>query len=380
MTKERGDRLRQRIIERVDELRGEIVETNRWLYDHPELSGEEHESSRYLADRARQHGFQVELGIAGLPTAFRGVRKPDYQGKRVAFLAEYDALPEVGHGCAHNMIGTIGTYAAIALGSVIDGLHGDVALFGTPAEETDGGKIMLLKAGAFSDVSAALMVHPGMYTEVAYGSLACAQLLVEFHGKPAHSAASPWKGVNALDAMIQLFVSLDLLKKQLPLTARCPGVIMEGGKRANMVPEYTKAQFSIRGKDTAEMEMVLGKAVDCARAAALATGCTMNHWLEGENYREMLPDPGLAATYLKNWLALGGEAPSGEIKPHGSLDIGNLSHEFPCLHPAVRITPDDSIAGHSREFAAATLTGFAEEQMLRAIKALALTGANWCGR
>jgi amidohydrolase len=368
------DELQRRIVASVDALRDEIAETNRWLFEHPELSNEEFASSKYLAARAAKHGFEVEMGVAGLPTAFRGVRKPTFRGKRMAYLAEYDALPGVGHGCGHNMIGTIGTYAAIALGSVVDDLPGDVALFGTPAEETDGGKIIMLEAGAFDDVAAAMMVHPGVYTEVAYASLACSSLNVEFHGKTSHSAASPWKGINALDAMIQLFVSIDLLRKQLPLTARCPGVILDGGTRANMVPEYSRGQFSVRGKDVPEMEMVLGKVLECARGAAVATGCRMEHFADGHVYEDMRPDPQLAEWYRENWKLIGGEEPESVTKPHGSLDIGNLSQRFPCLHPSVRITENDSVAGHSRDFAQATQSPLAEEQMLRAIKALALTG------
>ncbi len=364
-----------RIAETVQSLRAEIRETSRWLHAHPELSGEEHESSRYLADRARAHGFEVEMGVAGLPTAFRAVRRGSRPGPRVAFLAEYDALPVVGHGCGHNLIGTVGTYSAIALAAALgDDFPGEIALFGTPEEETDGGKITMLDAGAFDGVAAALMAHPGIHTEVAYSSLACVCPVVEFHGKSAHAGASPWKGFNALDAMIQLFVAVDMLKKQMPLTVRMPGVILHGGERANMVPDYTKAEFSIRGIDRDEAELALGRLVECARAAATATGTRLEWHVQGNRYDEMRPDPRLAGIFRRQWRAAGGEEPATDSKPHGSLDIANLSHRFPCLHPSFRITEDESIGGHTHEFCAATITPFAEEQTLRIIQALAGTG------
>ena len=378
---------RDRILATVDSLRPEIAEANRWLHDHPELSGEERESSGYLAARAAAHGFAVERGVGGLANAFRAVKPGAGPGRRVAYLAEYDALPVVGHGCGHNMIGTAGTYAAIALGSVMDSVGGEVALFGTPEEETDGGKITMLEAGVFEGVSAALMVHPGIVNEIAYTSLACICPAVEFFGHSAHAAASPWKGVNALDAMIQLFVARDQLLKAMPGTVKMPGVITHGGDRANMVPDHTKAEFSIRGVNKAEAEMAYERLLDCARAAASATGARMEHRVEGNVYFDMRPDPALAALYRSNWLSVGGEQPvPPDITPHGSLDIANLSHRFPCIHPSFSITRDSSVGGHTHEFCAATVTPYAGEQLVKAIKSLALTGldvlvgeANGCG-
>lgn len=370
------EQLKQKVVERVDSLRDEIAATCRQLYEHPELSGEEYQSAKLLAGRAEQYGFQVEHGTAGMPTAFKAIKpaSASLAKPQIAFLAEYDALPVVGHGCGHNMIGTAGTYAAVGLSAVADHLPAQVALFGTPAEETDGGKITMLNAGAFDNVAAAIMMHPGIYNEVAYSSLACISVFVEFRGRSAHAAASPWKGINALDAMIQLFVNCDMARKGLPPTTRMPGVILHGGERGNMVPDYTKAQFSLRGKDKEEVEMVLARFLDCASAAALATGATMTHHVDGHPYYDMRPNPVLADIYKANWLALGGEEPHTDPKPHGSLDIGNLSHKFPCLHPSVRITYDESIGGHTHEFREATMTDFAQEQLVRAIKSLALTG------
>ena len=370
------DAIGREVVDALEAMRGEILETSRHLHAHPELSGEEHESAKYLAGRAAARGFAVEHGIAGLPTAFRAVKPRSAPGPLVAFLAEYDALPTVGHGCGHNMIGTASTYAAIGLAAVAHRLPGGIVLFGTPAEETDGGKITMLDAGVFDGVDAALMMHPADRTEIAVISLACICVYVEYFGRSAHAAASPWNGVNALDAMIQLFVSVDLLRKQLPPGARVPGVILNGGERANMVPDYTKARFSLRGKDKGEVEMVMAKFLACAEGAAMASGCRLEHRIDGNPYHEMRPDARLAASFREAWAGVGGDEPAADgHEVIGSLDIGNLSHRFPCLHPMLRITPDGAAAGgHTHEFAAATVTPFAEEQLMRATKALALTG------
>ncbi|MBX7245981.1 MAG: amidohydrolase [Candidatus Sumerlaeaceae bacterium] len=369
------DSAKQAIVEAIDSLRDEILATSRHLHDHPELSGEEVESAKLLASRAEKQGFAVEHDIAGLPTAFRALYGKPGSGPRIAFLAEYDALPVVGHGCGHNIIGTVSTYAAIGLAAAAKAGHfkGEVALFGTPAEETFGGKINMLEAGVFDGVSAALMCHPGIYTEVAYSSLACISVVVEFFGKSAHAAASPWKGINALDAMIQLFVTMDQRRKQLPPTAKSPGVILKGGERANMVPDYAKGQFSLRGKDKEESEKVLECLIACGQAAAQSTGARFEWHMDGNPYFDMRPDPKLADEFREVWKDLGGDTPIEKPVPHGSLDIANLSHRFPCLHPSIKITNDETVGGHTHEFAAATVSPLAEEQILRAAKALAVT-------
>lgn len=358
----------------VDGLRDDIIASSRHLHANPELSGEEHESAAFLADIARRHGFAVETGVAGLPTAFRAAKPGARPGRRVAFLAEYDALPVVGHGCGHNLIGTAGTFAAVALGALAHRLAGEVLLFGTPEEETVGGKIIMLDAGVFEGVDAAMMVHPGNDTEIAYATSACLCPVIEFHGKSAHVASGAWKGINALDAMIQLFVAVDLARKQLPPTVRIPGIITHGGTMANMVPDHTRAEFSLRGKDKEEAERALERLLDCARGAAAATGARMEWHMTGNPYHDMRPDPELAAIYERHWLAVGGNPPLPYAKPHGSLDIANLSHRFPCLHPSFSITDDNSFGVHTHQFAAATITPYAEEQLIRAVKALALTG------
>ncbi|PKO19468.1 amidohydrolase [candidate division BRC1 bacterium HGW-BRC1-1] len=365
-----------RILEFVDSLRDEILACSRHLHANPELSGQEFKSAAHLADIARRHGFDVEMGVGGLATAFAAHHPATATpGPRFAYLAEYDALPVVGHGCGHNLIGTAGTYAAIALAHAAASLPGEVLLFGTPEEETIGGKIVMLDAGLFDEVDAAMMVHPGNDTEIAYTTSACLCPVIEFHGKSAHVASGAWKGINALDAMVQLFVSLDITRKQMPPTVRIPGIITHGGAMANMVPDYTRAEFSLRAKDKEEAEWAMERLLDCARAAALATGARMEWHPTGNPYHDMRPDPRLAAFFERHWLALGGSQPLDYVKPHGSIDIANLSHRFPCLHAAFSITDATHFGVHTHEFAAAANSPRAEDELIRVIKTMALTGA-----
>ena len=369
--------LRGAIEEYVDNHRDAIVTSLHHLFDHPELSGEEVESAKWLVSQAREGGLTdtVIEGIGSLPTAYQCTRDSGAPGPHIAFLSEYDALPGVGHGCGHNMIGTVGVFTARALASVLPQVgRGKVSNIGTPAEETFGGKITMLHEGAFKGVDAALMMHPGLYTEFDYKTLACTTPDIEFFGKSSHAASCPWNGVNALDAMIQLFVMVDAMKKQLPLSTRCPGVILNGGERANMVPDYTRAHFSVRGATKDEMFMVQEKLINCANAAALATGCKVKVTEDPNAYYDLCADKQLAGWYQELWSELGGEPPMDHPVPHGSVDIGNLSYAFPCLHVNIRISPTTAMAGHSVEFGECTLTPFAEEQMLRTIKTLALTG------
>ncbi len=365
-----------RILEFVDSLRDEIIACSRHLHANPELSGKEFKSAAHLGDIARRHGFDVEMDVGGLTTAFAAHHPATAApGPRFAYLAEYDALPVVGHGCGHNLIGTAGTYAAIALAHAAASLPGQVLLFGTPEEETIGGKIVMLDAGLFDEVDAAMMVHPGNDTEIAYTTSACLCPVIEFHGKSAHVASGAWKGINALDAMVQLFVSLDITRKQMPPTARIPGIITHGGAMANMVPDYTRAEFSLRAKDKEEAEWAMERLLDCARAAALATGARMEWHPTGNPYYDMRPDPRLAAYFERHWLNLGGSPPLDYVKPHGSIDIANLSHRFPCLHAAFAITDATHFGVHTHEFAAAANSPRAEEELIRVIKTMALTGA-----
>ncbi|MFH0793204.1 MAG: amidohydrolase, partial [bacterium] len=254
--------LRQRLLRKIQETQSRWWEINRTLFDHPELSNEEFESCKLLASAAERESFKVSFGQSGLPTAFRAELKGSSPGPTVAFLAEYDALPGIGHGCGHNFIGTCGTFAAIAFADIVRELPGRVVLLGTPAEETFGGKIAMLEQGEFDDVDFALMIHPSIETTGHYKSVACYPLEIEFHGKTAHASAAPWKGINALDALIQTFVAIDGLKRQLRPTVRVPGIITYGGDRANIIPDRAVGQWSLRAESVEELHLLLEKVLN----------------------------------------------------------------------------------------------------------------------
>jgi amidohydrolase len=260
-------KLKEALRRQAGDLAPELEALARRLHDHPELSGAEIASSRLLAERLQAAGFQVTTGQAGLPTAFVASRRAG-PGPVIAYLAEYDALPEIGHGCGHNLIGAAALGAGLLLAGVVDSLGGEVRVVGTPAEETLGGKVLLTEAGVFADVDAALMVHPGVEERVLVDSLACQSLEVTYHGRGAHAVAHPEKGINALDALLALFAARDGLVRSSRPGLRIVGVITEGGVRPNMVPERAVGRFSLR----APRRVVLAEGVEAFRRMAAAVG------------------------------------------------------------------------------------------------------------
>ena len=234
--------LQNKIIAAIDAAASELVSASHQIHDKPELGYEELFASKLLEDTIESHGFHVERGLAGIPTAFRA-RKGNPEGPRVAFLAEYDALPEIGHACGHNVIATSALTAAIGLGAVVEELGGEVHLIGTPAEESSGAKVDLVEKGVFDEVDAAMMIHPYKGNYTAMQSLAIDAYKVEFFGVAAHAAAAPWDGKNALDGLILLFTSLNALRQHIRPDARIHGIISHGGAAPNIVPEYTEGSF-----------------------------------------------------------------------------------------------------------------------------------------
>jgi len=358
----------------VDELGPTLLEFNRDLHDHPELSMEERRSSALLAGALRDAGFDVQVGAAGLPTAFvaarRGAAGP---GPRIAFLAEYDALPGIGHACGHNIIAAAGLGAGLALGRLADRLAGEVLVIGTPAEETIGGKCIMVREGVFSGVDAALMIHPGSEWRVEVDSLACISLEVIFEGREAHAVAWPEKGINALDALIQMFIAVDMMKKRLGREVRIPGVILEGGVRPNIVPARAVGHFSLRAPDGAARDRLRVEFERTAAGIATATGCGHRVTATDEPYEEMMTNRALAARFDEHLRAEGIISVDGPRPNKGSLDMGNVSKVVPSLHPFIAIC-DRDVASHSAAFADATISPRGEAALLTAVRALALTG------
>jgi amidohydrolase len=367
--------LKDRARHLAGELAGEVMGLAQALFRSPELSGEEEASARLLAGALEQAGFEVETGAGGLPTAFVAQTRTA-EGPVLAFLAEYDALPEIGHGCGHNLIGAAAVGAAMVLARVAGDLKGQVRVVGTPAEETIGGKVVLVRNGIFSDVDAALMVHPGYEDRVLVDSLACESLEVAYAGKSAHAVAHPEKGINALDALIALFNARDALLRQCPPGMRLVGVIAEGGIRPNMIPERAVGQFSIRA---GTRRLVRGAAEAFRRRAtalAEAYGCEVRIRELDLPYEEMVTNVALAEAYGENLQALGVSVMDGPRENMGSLDMGCVSYEVPSLHPFFGIVPP-TVASHTREFAKATQSAAGRTGLLRSVQALAMTGIDF---
>jgi amidohydrolase len=371
-------RVHAAIDKEIADLTGRLTELSLDLHAHPELSLAEHRSADLLTTWLADEGFRVQAPVAGLDTAF--VAEAGSGGPVIAYLLEYDALPGIGHGCGHNLIAAGGLGAATALHRAFrDGaLPGTLRVIGTPGEEGKGGKVTELEAGVFDDVDAALMFHPANTTMMIRHSLASQPMTVKFHGKSAHAAGSPTEGRSALAAMIQLFVAIDGLRQFLPDLSRVHGVILDGGKAANVIPDYTEAEFQVRGVTSQDAHEHVDRVIACARAAAAATGTTVEierhpFYAERKNNRVMAERTG---AYLEQQ----GEAvaPSVLRGGVGSSDVGNVSLKLPTIHPYLRIT-DQEAPGHSLEMARAAASPYAQEAMLRMATALAKTGADLFG-
>ena len=365
--------LKQAVLETVDELRDSVVAVSRDLYENPELSLEEVRSSRLLGEILAGEKFEVTAAVAGLPTAFVALRRTGRSGPRIAFLAEYDALPGIGHACGHNLIASAALGAGLALGRHAEKLGGEILVIGTPAEETIGGKCIMVRKGVFEGIDAALMIHPASEWRVEADSLACVSIKVIYTGREAHAVAWPEKGINALDPMIQLFIAVEMMKKRLGRDVRIPGVILEGGVRANIVPARTVGHFTIRALDSAARDRARAEFERVAREIGSVAGCGVSFEPTDEPYDELVTNKTMAAVFAGHLEEWGITVLNGPRPNKGSLDMGNVSRVVPSLHPFISIC-DRIIPSHSEEFARATISKLGEDALMIAVRALALTG------
>jgi len=353
-------------------IESQLRRVSREIFEHPELKNEETFASQLLASELEAAGFQTTLGVAGLPTAIQAIHPAISEGPTIAILGEYDALPEIGHACGHNLIAAGGLGAALAVGALKSELPGKLVFFGTPAEEGGGGKVIMVDAGLFEDVDAAMMFHPSAHTMVGRGSLAITEVEIVFHGKPAHASGCPEKGINALDAVIQTFNGLNALREHIKDGARIHGIIRDGGVKPNIVPEYASAEFYVRAQENDYRDALLVKLRRCAEGAALATGARLEFAEVGHSYKAMNPNQVMGERFLKHIEAFGIPRNPQKDNAMGSTDMGDVTQAVPGIHPYVQICEDD-VAGHSREFADASESERGQVAMLAAAKALALT-------
>jgi amidohydrolase len=329
---------------------------SRWMYDNPEIGFEEHDTSARLAEFMTEQGFEVEYPAYGLDTSFAARSGKD--GPEVVICAEMDALPGVGHACGHNIIATAGLGAGIALRDLADELGIRVTVLGTPAEEKLGGKVDLINAGAFEGAAASMMIHPSPEDTLDPKILAVAHLVVEFEGKTAHASASPWEGRNALDAFVQAYDNVSMLRQAMYPTDKIHGIVTHGGDAPNIIPAYTRSEWYVRADTEERLNELMGRFRDCMEAAARGSGCGLTMGRIGNDSTDLISDPVLAELFDANITALGRTMQRGADRDPsvaGSTDMGNVSHVVPSIHPMLNINPGTAV-NHQPEFAAHTIT------------------------
>ncbi|MBI5622821.1 MAG: M20 family metallopeptidase [Elusimicrobia bacterium] len=363
--------LRERLLGRVGALEKRILEVSRFVHRHPEEGFKERACSRFLVSKLAAAGFKVVRPLKKLPTAF--VAAKGRGGPRLGFIAEYDSLPEIGHGCGHNLIAASGFGAALALAPFVDELGGSVTLFGTPAEENGSAKVDMVRAGLFDGVDAVVMIHPEGHWSVNTAGLALDALEFEFRGRSSHASGTPFEGINALDAMVLFFNGIGALRQQLRGDARVHGIITKGGLAPNVIPDHTEARFYVRSSGRARLDEVTRKVRACARAAALATGCSLGVREFERPVDEIVNNPGLASLFEEHLRSLGVRELAGADEVPGSSDFGTVSRLVPSLYVYAATAPKGSDL-HTREFARLSLTPLAHRSLMTAVRALALTG------
>ena len=374
------DRLKTHVTDAVDRMAEDLWSLALQIHANPELAFKEEKAASWLTAFLERQGCRVERGVGGLPTAFRAEVSGAGDGPTIAVMAEYDALPGIGHACGHNVIATAGAGAGAALALVASRLDhgrlpfkGRIEVVGTPAEEGGAGKVKLLDAGVFKGVDAALMIHPRCGTQVWRPTLGLMKAKVEYFGKAAHAASWPWRGVNALNAVIALFNALDAMRQQLRPDARVHGVITNGGQQPNIIPEYTSADFYLRSLDRTYLQEVRRRFEAAAEGAATATGCRVQVTVDPRIHDPLKPNGPMATLFERNLARIDFPVdPDDGQAGYGSTDAGNVSHAIPTIHPYIRTAPD-GVPGHSREFAEHNATPLARAGMVAAAKALALT-------
>jgi amidohydrolase len=371
------NKLKAMVINELDTMQERLVTLSDDIHKNPEIGFQEVHTSQLLTSELQQHGFKITQGIAGLQTAFKAELSGKSQGSQVAFLAEMDALPGLGHACGHNLIATASVGAAIALSKVLPEMKGTIVVFGTPAEEAAvdnaGGKVRLLHE--LKKMDAALLVHPSSQTQVVLPNICREALKIEFYGKAAHAGSSPHLGVNALDAAVNTFNLVNALRQHVKSDVRIHAIITHGGESPNIVPSYAALKLYVRASRLQYLEEVVEKVKQCAQGAALGTGTRVEIERYAERYLNMVSNPTLAKLFRNNWMTLGVEIATGSKRSYGSTDMGNVSQVIPALHPYIAITSSD-IAGHSIGFRKAAGSTAGHRGLLVAAKGLAMTAVD----
>lgn len=363
--------LKASVISEIDTRCQQLGELSRKIHGNPELAFQEFKAAAWLAEYLEENGFSVERGICELPTAFRGSYGA---GKPViAILAEYDALPKLGHACGHNLIATSAVGAGLASRRVVDRFGGSIMVIGTPGEELYGGKGIMAERGAFDNVDMAMLVHPSGENTATMHTLACQALDIEFFGRAAHAAAQPEAGINALEAMLQSYNAINSLRQHIKDKARIHGIITDGGEAANIVPAHAAASFIVRAEEDSYLEELKEKVINCFVGAATASGARLEYRWGEVRYATMLNNMTMARLFKRNMQSQGHKMALGDARLKSfSTDVGNVSQLVPSIQPLVAIAPADVLI-HSPQFAQAAASEDGLRGILDAAKAMAMT-------
>ncbi|TET17010.1 MAG: M20 family peptidase [Dehalococcoidia bacterium] len=365
------EKLKASVIGEVDTHRHQLNELSLRIHSNPELGFQEIKAVAWLTQYLEENGFSIEQGICELPTAFRGSYG---QGKpAIAILAEYDALPKLGHACGHNLIAACAVGAGIASKLATDQFGGNILIIGTPAEELYGGKAIMTERGGFDNLDIAMIVHPGVHDTATTRALACQALEVEFFGKAAHAAARPEAGINALEAMVQSFVAINSLRQHIKDKAQVHGIITDGGEAANVVPAHSAGVFLVRAEDNTYLDELKQKVINCFIGAATASGARLEYRWADVSYAPLRNNLSLAQLFRQNMQSLGRKVKLADPSiAFGSTDMGNVSQLVPSIHPMVAIAPEEVVV-HSPQFASAAASEAGSRSLFDAAKALAMT-------
>ncbi|WP_066498041.1 M20 family metallopeptidase [Abyssisolibacter fermentans] len=359
----------------IREFKNELIELSNYIHANPEFGHEEFKSCKAHKDILSKYGFEIEDNYLDMQTAFKAVYNSNKKGPTIAYLAEYDALPGIGHGCGHNILGTTSTGSGIVLSKLIDELGGKVIVFGTPAEETNGAKVDMANNGAFDEVDIVLMAHPADEYYKSGKSLAMEAIEFTFKGKTAHAASEPEEGINALDAAINTFNNINALREHIKYDSRIHGIIKEGGKAANIVPDLAIAQFYVRATTKTYLTKLVEKVKNCARGASLAAGTELEITNYEASYDNLVTNNILNNLFEEKIKDMGIKNIFEPKEGFGSIDAGNVSHVCPTIHPYFSISPR-KVVGHTVEFAKAAVSTYAYEQMCKTIGALVLVAVD----
>ena len=367
--------LKQQALQRIDAVADLLVEVSHEIHAHPEQNFEEFFASELLSRAAQQSGFPVELHAYGDETGFAG---DVGTGPTVCVMSEYDALPDIGHGCGHNVIAAAGLGAAIGLASVASSAGGRVRYLGTPAEEGGGGKLVMARNGCLEGVDIAMMVHSADADLTSIDAIALQQLVMEYSGRASHAAAAPQHGRNALDAAVLGYMAVAALRQHILPTERVHGIFVRGGDKPNIVPSDAATEWYIRSDTISSLQELKPRVVAALESGAHACGCSVTHQWTGTAYADMVTNNSLAALYIANAGSLGRkvEAPSAHRRVVGSTDMGNISHMVPSIHPMIA-SAQSGTSIHTKDFAAESIGLLADKAVIDGAKAMAMTAIDY---